>query len=306
MIRLDKTRPIEWAALLGLAVLAALTMRQCYTIGTLERDLASATQQAAGLSLALDSTRAALRTQQLAVTEAAPLIAPLDRMLLNGEPVDGVASARLTFEGKSFVAFSVDLRKHNLRSFTRAGSGVLLSALPPDSTGSELLFATNGGIFEPDYTPTGLYVEGGRELYPLNIQSGSGNFYLKPNGVLHLSGDTAAVRTTEAYAAGSYRPDFALQSGPMLLIDGDLHPAIRAASPNFKLRSGVGVRDAHTLVFVISEGDVRFYQLAMVFKELLGCRDALYLDGVISEMYVRGLHEPTGGRSFAHLLTVYR
>jgi uncharacterized protein YigE (DUF2233 family) len=41
-------------------------------------------------------------------------------------------------------------------------------------------------------------------------------------------------------------------------------------------------------VFAVSEAPVNFHTFARLFKEELGCRNALYLDGTISQFYVEG------------------
>ena len=51
-------------------------------------------------------------------------------------------------------------------------------------------------------------------------------------------------------------PDIATQSGPMLVINGRLHPRFVHANVSLKQRSGVGVREPQTVVFAIS--DVEF------------------------------------------------
>jgi uncharacterized protein YigE (DUF2233 family) len=90
---------------------------------------------------------------------------------------------------------------------------------------------------------------------------------------------------TEHYRASGMAPDFATQSGPMLVISGKLHPKFLADSDSFKRRNGVGVDAAGRVHFAISEGAVRFYDFATFFRDRLGCADALYLDGTISSLY---------------------
>jgi uncharacterized protein YigE (DUF2233 family) len=158
--------------------------------------------------------------------------------------------------------------------------------------GREPEFLMNAGIFEPGGVPSGLHVEDGRELNPLNLADGAGNFYLKPNGVFFVDRDGAHVVTSEAYAAlnPGPQPRFALQSGPMLLIGGKSHPAFQPQSDNRLHRNGVGVLADGRVVFVmtdLSRGTrINLYGFAMLFREL-GCRDALFLDGDLSQMALR-------------------
>src|SRR5262249_43326487 len=108
--------------------------------------------------------------------------------------------------------------------------------------GGRLLFATNAGMFDPALKPVGLYVEQGRELVHVNTTSGYGNFHMKPNGVFYVSGDRAAVVETRAFLKHRPQADLATQSGPMLVINGRLHPRFDRSSRSLKARTGVGVR----------------------------------------------------------------
>ncbi len=170
----------------------------------------------------------------------------------------------------------------------------------------KLLFATNAGIFDTDRRPLGLHIEGGRTIVPLNRKSGAGNFFLKPNGVFLLSEEGASIRKTEDYtAAPSIRS--ATQSGPLLLLDGTIHPAFNKGSENRLLRSGVGLISPDKLVFAIAEEPVNFFDFAQMFQKKFACKDALYLDGVISRFFIAGDQKHTGAgyEKFAALIGVY-
>lgn len=136
----------------------------------------------------------------------------------------------------------------------------------------------NGGMFHPDYKPVGLYIENGREITRASTRNGPGNFHLKPNGIFYTSGATAGVLETGAYLKAKPQAEFATQSGPMLVINGRLHPRFKSGESQ-KLRNGVGVRDANTIVFAISEGEVSFGAFARLFRDGLKCPNALFLDG---------------------------
>src|SRR4051812_42799789 len=51
------------------------------------------------------------------------------------------------------------------------------------SEGKSIEFATNAGIYGEGPKPCGLTICEGKELVPLNLRDGEGNFYLKPNGI---------------------------------------------------------------------------------------------------------------------------
>jgi uncharacterized protein YigE (DUF2233 family) len=149
-------------------------------------------------------------------------------------------------------------------------------------------FLTNAGIYEPGGVPSGLHEEGGTRLRPLNLKDGAGNFYLKPNGVFGRNAGGAFITESAAFAARGKGPMFfAIQGGPLLLGGGVRHPAFRKDSPNKLLRSGVGIdADGKVVIAITARGEmVNFWDFAGLFLQL-GCRDALFLDGDISQMAV--------------------
>ena len=147
-----------------------------------------------------------------------------------------------------------------------------------------LRFAVNAGMFQPDLSPVGLLVQDGRQVSPLNLSDGSGNFFLKPNGVFFVTESGARIVESAEYTALASGVRLATQSGPLLVRNGVLHPALNAASTSRLLRNGVGV-SGDTVFFVISEQPVNFYEMASYFRDELRCPDALYLDGVVSGLY---------------------
>ena len=54
-------------------------------------------------------------------------------------------------------------------------------------------------MYQVDNTPLGLFIQNGKTLSPLNTRSGSGNFYLKPNGVFYITTDNNSVVLVEEY-----------------------------------------------------------------------------------------------------------
>lgn len=152
--------------------------------------------------------------------------------------------------------------------------------------GKTLTMATNGGMFSPSYSPLGYYVEDGEELMSIRLDSGGGNFYMVPNGVFGITKSGKAV-VVESHKAAENKDSYkyATQSGPMLVVDGELHPAFREGSTNKYIRSGVGVTRNGKVVFAISNATTNFYDFATLFRDKLDCPNALYLDGAISKMY---------------------
>ena len=204
---------------------------------------------------------------------------------------------RHVFEGSAFTVCTLDSRHDELRLAWTGGAGTALRSF--DKLAAELgadkdrvLFAMNAGMFEDDGKPLGLFVVHGTVRRPLNTRTGGGNFYLKPNGVFLLRRDRAmALETSDAVMAEPAPPLLATQSGPMLVIAGAFNPNISADGPSRNIRNGVGLRDAHTALFVISEEPVSFGRLARLFRDELNCPDALYFDGSISGAWI-----PSQGR----------
>jgi uncharacterized protein YigE (DUF2233 family) len=200
----------------------------------------------------------------------------------------------LVYRERSFVVCSFDARKAGIRLFLRSGDGELYGSfdrLAADLAkgGRELLFAMNGGMYDPDYSPVGLYIEDGKQLHTANTREGQGNFHLKPNGIFWIGNGTAGMTETSRFVARPPKALYATQSGPMLVVAGRIHPKIHADGTSRKIRNGVGVTSGHIVRFAISNEPVTFYEFASLFRDRLGCTDALFLDGSISSLYAPGL-----------------
>jgi uncharacterized protein YigE (DUF2233 family) len=209
----------------------------------------------------------------------------------NAPAADEPACTREKFEGSRFTVCRYDPRRDRLRMVwtTADGQPLRRMAAVARSLGAGkagVRFAVNGGMFDKAGAPVGLYVENGRTRHGANTRDGPGNFHLKPNGVFFVDAAGApAVRTTDQFLARKGSPAWATQSGPMLVIDGALHPAIQADGPSRNIRNGVGVDAARRAVFVISEQPVSFGRLARLFRDRLDCDQALYLDGAVSSLW---------------------
>lgn len=211
-------------------------------------------------------------------------------------PAKALDSEERVFDGQTYRVVSIDLTREPLGLHWRdPDSGEPFGDIDTlrqwgEAHGQRLLFATNAGIYNRAGSPLGLYVEHGRTLASLNLAHGnpaSGNFSLLPNGVFAIYPDGhAAVRTSADFKADGKRAQWATQSGPMLVIDGKLNDAFAGDSDSLKWRSGVCARTPHEVVFAVSEAPVNFHTFARLFRDALGCRDALYLDGSISQIYL--------------------
>jgi uncharacterized protein YigE (DUF2233 family) len=114
------------------------------------------------------------------------------------------------------------------------------------------------------------------------------------------------VIETGAYLKKQLHPDMATQSGPMLVINGRLHPRFAHANVSLKQRSGVGVRDAHTIVFAISENPVSFAAFARLFRDRTKCANALFLDGgSVPSLYIPALQRGSNLLTIGPMIGVF-
>lgn len=203
-------------------------------------------------------------------------------------------------DGRTFDVLEVDLETYDIRLFWKDPDGhpfltfknvrILL-----ENQGKELAAATNGGIYEPGYVPTGLYIEAGRLRHPINLMNGYGNFYLKPNGVFLITEAGAKIIESSQFGNTDETVYYATQSGPLLVYGGKIHPAFTVGSHNRRLRSGIGISRNHLVYVVVSNCAVNFYDFASFFRDQLDCPDALYLDGSISRLYAPELNRNRDG-----------
>jgi uncharacterized protein YigE (DUF2233 family) len=189
-----------------------------------------------------------------------------------------------------FLSYIADPARTDIRFYWKDGQGEMLRSLQnlklfAEKNHKQLVFAMNGGMYKADHSPQGLFVQDSICLVPLDTLSGGGNFYLKPNGVFYLTGDgrAAICRTQDFLNVGQVK--FATQSGPMLLIDGQVNPAFKQGSANLNIRNGVGILPDGKIVFAMSRQQVNFYDFAQFFKSM-NCKNALYLDGFVSRTYL--------------------
>jgi len=205
-----------------------------------------------------------------------------------------------TFEGSRFTVCPFDAAQHEVRLAWRGADSRPLRSLAAlerslGKKAAQVKFAMNAGMYDEEGDPIGLFVDEGQERKSLNTRAGGGNFHLLPNGVFAVSKNgRVSVTPTNAFRSQVPSPRWATQSGPMLVIEGKLHPKFDENGPSQLVRNGVGVRDAKIAYFVISEEGVSFGRFARFFRDALGCENALYLDGSVSSLW-----DPGAGRQDA-------
>lgn len=224
----------------------------------------------------------------------------------------------LRFNDRLYTYFLVNLEEHDIRFFWKDPEGGVLGdlgslrSLVDTCYESELVFATNGGMYLPDQSPQGLYIENGKLWKPADTLKGEyGNFYLQPNGIFLITDSRRAdLITTDSFLNLSKqdlgRIRYATQSGPMVLHRGKINPVFVKGSRNLNIRSGVGWLDPGRIVFLISDDRVNFHDFASVFKERFGCTEALYLDGAISRIYLPALRRYDMGGQFGVMIGVLK
>jgi len=210
------------------------------------------------------------------------------------------ACAPLDHDGLAYTVCTLtpgsdDLRLFRLDAFGQVlGSFERLNAMLARQ-GETLGFAMNAGMYHPDRSAVGLYIENGVQQHRAVASAGPGNFGLLPNGVLCLTDGTAQVVETRAYLARAPGCRYATQSGPMLVTGGKLHPRFLRNGTSRYIRNGVGVAADGTVYFAISEVPVTFYEFATLFRDVLHTPEALFLDGNVSRLYAPELGRSDGG-----------
>lgn len=197
---------------------------------------------------------------------------------------------KLGFEGVDYVVCEVSPAVYHIRLFHSGSDGKPYGSLDKfdqamTGQGQPVLMAMNAGMYHENLSPVGLYVEGARMLSPIQTGEGEGNFFLKPNGIFMIGRNgEAAIMETGAYVAADPVPEYATQSGPLLVLNGELHPRFEENGKSRYIRNGVCVRPDKTVVFAISLSEVSFGSFARQFRDALGCPSALYFDGVVSAL----------------------
>ena len=193
----------------------------------------------------------------------------------------------IAFEGTPYTICEVAPQQEHLQLFLNDSSGKPYGSFEAvEAEHGPLAFAMNAGMYHDDRRPVGLFRQDGEELAPLVTQAGPGNFGLLPHGLLCLDDAGAFVLETTAYANGARTCGSATQSGPMLVIDGAIHPRFLPDSDSRHLRNGVGTSpDGRHAVFAISGRPVTFHEFARLFRDGLGLPDALYFDGSVSRLF---------------------
>lgn len=216
-------------------------------------------------------------------------------------------TCRLTDPELTLQSYTVDARHERIAMYWLNPNGKaydslrgLLNAINDEG---RVQMAMNGGIYDKAYAPLGLYIENGQQKVAVNRASGGGNFFIKPGGVFYLRGQQAGVISLDKLKS-TKGMDYAVQSGPMLIENGEINWRLKPSASSRKLRNGVGINAQGKVVFMLSERESNFYDFACYAKSRLHVRQMLYLDGTISKMYQQGGSVPWQYHPFVTMITV--
>jgi len=221
--------------------------------------------------------------------------------LILAAPAVAQSCRNLDYDGNRYAICEVDATSADLRLFLNGKDDRLLGQFRAidnmlGEEGEKLAFAMNGGMYHNNRAPVGFYLENGNEVMRIVPNAGPGNFGLLPNGIFCIGDDRANVYETTAFIARAPECTFASQSGPMLVIDGALHPRFLPDSTSRYVRNGVGTtRDGKRAVFAISRNTVTFHEFGRLFRDALNLPDALYFDGNVSRLYAPELRRRDAG-----------
>ena len=207
---------------------------------------------------------------------------------VQNQPVDTVRKARILTR-RDVIVHTFNPKTEAISMYYRDDKSALLRTLGSlkqhvESKKRELIFAMNGGMYHPDFSPVGLFIADHTVHKPVNLNRGTGNFFIQPNGVLYVNSQEqpGICLARDVHKVANIK--HATQSGPMLVINRKINPYFSDTSNYLNIRNGVGITKQGKLVFAMTVNPVTLYEFAYYFKQLR-CVNALYLDGSISKTY---------------------
>lgn len=164
--------------------------------------------------------------------------------------------------------FRIDLKQHQLGLITAHDLEKTQASISDFAQHSNALLTINGGFFDQHFHPLGLRIHHAQQRSALKRVSWWGIFYIK-NNTPHVSSPLQFKLDPDI--------DFAVQSGPRLLINGEI-PKLR---PGRDERTALGITHDGQVIVLVTEN---FAMTTTAVAELLNspalqCENALNLDG---------------------------
>lgn len=163
--------------------------------------------------------------------------------------------------------FRIDLKHNQLDLMQASELDRKQASVDQFAHRSNALIAINGGFFDKNYLPLGLRIGHATQYSPIKQISWWGVFQIKNN--------QAAISSFSRFNNAS--PQFAIQSGPRLLINGKIPPL----KPGHAERTALGItQDGHVIILVTDHAPMTTTALAKFMKSSpLYCKNALNMDG---------------------------
>ncbi|CAM2982278.1 phosphodiester glycosidase family protein [Legionella worsleiensis] len=164
--------------------------------------------------------------------------------------------------------FRIDLNQNQLALVNAKSLSLKNASADQFAQHSNALLSINGGFFDHEFKPLGLRINNKKQENPLKQISWWGIFYIK-NNIPHI--------THINHFNADQHVQFAIQSGPRLLINGQI-PKLK---PGVAERTALGItKEGKVIVLVSTNSAMSTKELAQLLKAPpLSCTDAINLDG---------------------------
>lgn len=173
--------------------------------------------------------------------------------------------------------FRIDLKQNNLELVTAKSLSQPHASIDQFANESGALIAMNGGFFDHNYRPLGLRISQQKQYSPLKQISWWGIFYIK---------NQKPYLTRLNHYDTAQKVDFAVQSGPRLLINGRIPPLKNGLAE----RTALGITADGRVILLVTDNNLLTTTILanLMQAKPLNCIDALNLDGgSSSQLYAK-------------------
>jgi uncharacterized protein YigE (DUF2233 family) len=185
------------------------------------------------------------------------------------------------FYGSGMYAFRFNLQKFQMKMAFTQNDSTSSVAIPDLMAKHNAIIGVNGGFFSPDLKPLGLRINEGKVKNPLKQTTWWGVFYTR-NGAANI--------VSQKDFRSDKSIDFAVQSGPRLVVNGSI-PSLKQS---ISYRTALGITKKGDVILVVTKTlPMSIQELAEIMQKSgdeggLDCVNALNLDGGSStQLYVR-------------------